>query len=241
MEKDKVFAQKKNKIEPFRFNENVTRVFDDMLVRSVPLYRESIRRQAQLASHYYQLGTRIYDMGCSNGNLGLQVLSQMADQPFSMVAVDSSKPMIKTYSDRLKKQSRKHSVDLVCGLLENLKIKKASVVLINLTLQFLVPDKRDQLMGKIFKGMMPGGILILTEKIVHPSLKIDALQQRFYERFKLENGYSKLEISQKRDALEKVLIPDTLDIHRVRILNAGFKSFDIWLKWFNFASMIAVK
>ena len=240
MKKDRVFAQKKDKVIPFRFDETVTQVFDDMLQRSVPLYQESIQRQAQLMSRFYQPGTRVYDLGCSNGNLGLKILGEMADRPFSMVAVDSSAPMIRAYADRLQRYPH-HHVDLVCGMLENLKIENASVVLINLTLQFFSPNKRDQLINTIFKGMTAGGVLLLTEKVIHSSPLMDALQLDFYKCFKMENGYSQLEISQKRDALEKVLIPDTLDVHRHRIFNAGFASFDIWMKWFNFASMMAVK
>ena len=89
--------------------------------------------------------------------------------------------------------------------------------------------------------MEPGGVLLLTEKIIQSSTQFDALQLKFYDRFKRENGYSQLEISQKRDALEKVLIPDTIQIHQDRLSKAGFTSFDIWLKWFNFASMMAIK
>lgn len=158
-----------------------------------------------------------------------------------MVAVDSSKPMIEKYLKRLGKHDSTPQIELVCGFLEDIQIKKASVVLINLTLQFLDKEKRDDLIKKIYQGMNPNGILLLTEKTVHTSKVLDDLQTKFYKTFKLENGYSQLEISQKRDALEKVLIPDTLEIHRNRILNAGFATFDIWLKWFNFASMIAIK
>ena len=240
MEKDRVFAQKKDIVAPFQFNETVTRVFDDMLQRSVPLYRESILRQAQLAKRFYRTGTRMYDLGCSNGNLGLTILDEMENQTFSMIAVDSSLPMIRTYAGRLVPYPAGR-IHLVCGLLENVKIENASVVLINLTLQFLAPEKRDRLIHRIYDGMEPGGILLLTEKTVHPDQETDALEVAFYKRFKRENGYSDLEISQKRDALEKVLIPDTLDIHRQRIADAGFSGFDIWMKWFNFVSMMAVK
>ena len=241
MRKDKVFANKKKKVEPFKFNEQVTRVFDDMLTRSVPFYHESICRQAQLTSRYYQDKTLIYDLGCSNGNLGLQILHEMENQPFLMVGVDSSQPMIKTYAQRLKKEKNQHHVRLVCGLLENLIVQNASVVLINLTLQFLAPAKRDQLIKRICAGMTKGGILLLTEKIDHPSARLKDLQIEFYNRFKKENGYSDLEISQKRDALEKVLIPDTLATHRERLTASGFSAVDVWLRWFNFASIIAIK
>ncbi len=241
MEKDRVFADKKNKIKPFEFNKEVADVFDDMLNRSVPLYTQNIKRQAQFTYQYYQDKTRIYDLGCSNGNLGILVLNQFKEKQFSMVGVDSSEPMIKKYSNRLKKYDNFDQIDLVCGFLEDIQIKNASVVLINLTLQFLDTDKRDTVIKKIYNGMNSNGILLLTEKIIHSSELINNLQIKFYEEFKIENGYSKLEISQKRDALDKVLVPDTIETHKNRILNAGFTYFDIWLKWFNFVSMIAIK
>jgi len=219
----------------------VTDVFDDMLNRSVPLYTQNIKRQTQFTSQYYQDETRIYDLGCSHGNLGILILNQFKEKNFSMVGVDSSIPMIKKYSNRLKKYDNFKQIDLVCGFLEDIKIKNASVVLINLTLQFLDTNKRDALIKKIYNGMNSNGILLITEKVIHSSELINNLQIKFYEKFKIENGYSKLEISQKRDALDKVLVPDSIEIHKNRILNAGFTHFDIWLKWFNFVSMIAIK
>jgi len=241
MEKDQVFAGKKSKVQPFEFNKEVARVFDDMLNRSVPFYKEGIKRQSQLAAQFYQPGSRIYDLGCSHGNLGMMILEQFKERPFKMVAVDSSRPMIEKYSKRLERYDTASRIDLVCGCLEDLQIRDASVVLINLTLQFLDREKRDDLIIKIYHGMTPGGILVLTEKTVHASKTLNDLQTQFYTAFKLENGYSELEISQKRDALEKVLVPDTIEIHENRILNAGFDKFDVWLKWFNFASMMATK
>lgn len=241
MKIDKVFALKKEKTRPFEFNKEVAKVFDDMLNRSVPFYSESIKRQSQLALEYYQDGSRIYDLGCSHGNIGLLIMDQFKDRKFSMVAVDSSRPMIEKYSKRIKNKKNARSIDLVCGPLEDIQITNASVVLINLTLQFLDPGKRDALIKKIFQGMNPNGILLLTEKTIHASQEINELQTGFYKLFKLENGYSELEISQKRDALEKVLLPDTIETHLFRMRNAGFASVDIWLKWFNFVSILAIK
>ena len=241
MNKDTVFAEKKERIEPFAFNREVAAVFDDMLKRSVPLYGESIQRQAQLTAAFYQEQTRIYDLGCSHGNLGFLIAEQFGDIGFSMVGVDSSRPMIDKYQARLGQAAKSHGIDLVCGLLEDIRIEKASVVLINLTLQFLEQKKRDALIKKIYQGLLPGGILLVTEKTINKAFPLNELEQDFYRRFKRENGYSELEISQKRDALEKVLIPESPGVHKRRFLNAGFSSFDIWLKWFNFVSMIAIK
>jgi len=167
MKKDRVFAEKKDQIEPFAFNREVTAVFDDMLKRSVPLYKESIQRQAQMAKGFFQEKTRIYDLGCSHGNLGVLILEQFKNTPFTMIGVDSSLPMIDKYNTRLKQVDNAHQIELVCGLLENIRLENASVVLINLTLQFLELKKRDGLIKKIYDGLLPGGILLVTEKIIH--------------------------------------------------------------------------
>ncbi|MDD9304313.1 MAG: carboxy-S-adenosyl-L-methionine synthase CmoA [Desulfobacter sp.] len=241
MEKDTVFAEKKKSITPFCFNEKVAAVFDDMLMRSVPFYSEVLKQQAMMTQRYYVPGTRIYDLGCSHGNLGMRILSLFDAAPFAMTGVDNSYPMIQKYQTRLGTKKNAQSIDLVCGCIEDMKIHNASVVVVNLTLQFLNPEKRNGLIRSIYQGLSPGGVLLLTEKTIHPDPGLKDLELDFYCQFKRENGYSELEISQKRDALEKVLIPESVQIHENRLLSAGFSVFNIWLKWFNFTSMLAIK
>lgn len=239
MKKDKIFAKKKMKIRPFRFNKEVVNVFDDMLTRSVPFYNENIKRQAQLIEQYYRSYGFIYDLGCSHGNLGELILEKFWNKSLSMIAVDNSLAMVKEYSKKLKR--KKALVDIVCADIEDIKIKNASIVILNLTLQFLDPSKREKFIKNIFCGMLSGGILLVTEKTINSSKTLNKIYNKFHEIFKLENGYSNLEISQKRTALEKVLVPDTIENYQKMILDAGFTEFDVWQKWFNFASMIAMK
>ncbi|MBT7225332.1 MAG: carboxy-S-adenosyl-L-methionine synthase CmoA, partial [Gammaproteobacteria bacterium] len=97
------------------------------------------------------------------------------------------------------------------------------------------------LLSKIYEGMKPGGILIVSEKISFPDEKLNQLFIEMYHSFKETMGYSKLEISQKRSALEKVLLPETLEVHRDRLKSTGFQSVDVWFQCFNFASMVAFK
>lgn len=244
MKKDTVFAKKQTTLTPFRFNEKVTEVFDDMLVRSVPFYGESLKQQARITQHYYRPGTRIYDLGCSHGNLGLLVRDVFGNRPFTLIGVDNSLPMIHKYRARLAEAPEADTgrrIHLVCGGMEEVRIENASVVLINLTLQFLAPEMRDSLIRSVYQGLCPGGVMLLTEKTVHPDPGLRNLELEFYRQFKRENGYSDLEISQKRDALEKVLVPEALPVHEHRVLSAGFSLFNVWLKWFNFTSMMAVK
>ncbi len=241
MSKDKIFSDPREQVAPFEFNEQVAEVFDDMLSRSVPLYRESIRRQAELTERFYQSGTRIYDLGCSNGNFGMALCQAMGERDFSMVAVDSSAPMLEIYDRRLAEIPQRQRIDLRQGDIRDIDMEGASVVIINLTLQFLPLTDRDTLIRRIHQALAPGGLLLLTEKVVHEDEALSDLQVDFYYRFKAENGYSQMEISQKREALENVLIPETVENHRQRLESAGFKSCDLWLKWFNFASLLAVK
>lgn len=241
MSKDRIYADPREPVPPFEFNRQVVEVFDDMLVRSVPLYRESILRQAQLAARFHQAGTRIYDLGCSNGNLGLALCREMEKSDFELVAVDSSAAMLETFARRLAEIEQGERVQLVEEDIRGVGLKDASVVIINLTLQFLPLADRDELVRRIYRALVPGGVLLLTEKIIHELQPLNELQQEFYYRFKAENGYSQLEISQKREALENVLVPESIEAHHKRLQSCGFSSIDVWLKWFNFASLLAIK
>lgn len=241
MVKDNIYASRRQPLPPFEFNRQVVEVFDDMLERSVPLYREAILRQAQLAALSYHPGTRIYDLGCSNGNLGLALCREMGEREFTMVAVDNSAPMLESYAARLSGLPAAERVDLQEADIRQVRFSDASVVLINLTLQFLPPADRENLLRQVYQALVPGGMLLLTEKVMHEQPALNQLQQDFYYRFKAENGYSQMEISQKREALETVLVPESLETHQARLRACGFEAIDIWLKWFNFASLLAVK
>lgn len=241
MGKDKIYADPVEVLAPFEFNEQVANVFDDMLVRSVPLYWECLRRQAQLIGRYYQAGSRIYDLGCSHGNLGMMVLDELGVGLREMVAVDISLPMLERYRQRLATHPHRDRVVLIAEDIRALSLVEASGVVVNLTLQFLPLRDRDRLLAKIYNALKPGGILLLTEKTVQADGEIAALEQEFYYRFKAENGYSELEISQKREALETVLLPESLDQHLHRLRQVGFAQPLVWLKWFNFASILCRK
>jgi tRNA (cmo5U34)-methyltransferase len=242
MTKDSLFSRPQKPVPPFEFNESVVQVFDDMLIRSVPFYRELIRRQAQLAVHYHQPGTRIYDLGCSTGNMGLAIGSAMqTSRPFELIGVDTSEPMLKVCRERFQSLNGNAHITLKCADIRDLEMADASVIILNLTLQFLPPSDRQAVLERIYGALVPGGVLLLTEKTVHVHAGLNELQQDFYYRFKAENGYSQMEISQKREALENVLIPETVETHSGRLNDVGFKAVDIWLKWFNFASFIALK
>ena len=239
--KDSIYTLPQDRILPFEFSDQVATVFDDMIGRSVPLYRETVKRQAQLTARFYQPGTCIYDLGCSNGNLGLSLCSLMLDAPFEMVCVDSSQPMLDRFAERLTPLPGSENLRLVQDDIRTVPMHNASVVVVNLTLQFIPVAERNDLIRRIHEALVPGGVLLLTEKVVHEDPVLDELEVGFYYRLKEENGYSRMEISQKREALENVLVPESVSCHQKRLQEAGFATQDVWLKWFNFASFIARK
>ena len=241
MAKDSLYAHIPPPVPPFEFDAQVAGVFDDMIRRSVPLYSEIIKRQVQLIRKFYRPGTVIYDLGCSNGNLGIQLGGCMDGRPYTMVAVDNSAPMLAVFRERMADTGLEQSITLQCGDIRQATIENASVVVLNFTLQFLPPEDRDALMDRICQGLTSGGILLFCEKITHAHAGVAELQRAFHHAFKRENGYSELEISRKREALEKVLIPEALECHLDRLDRVGFTAMEVWLKWFNFAALIAIK
>jgi tRNA (cmo5U34)-methyltransferase len=239
--KDRIFAKTKLPGD-FVFDENVASVFEDMINRSVPGYSTIIAMIGVLAEKYCQEQSRIYDLGCSLGGATLAAVDRVECQDFSTIAIDNSAAMIDRLQIKLRNLPRFASkIECRCEDLCGSEIANASVVILNFTLQFIPLAERVPLLRKIYAGMKPGGVLIISEKIIFPDEKLNQLFIEMYHSFKENRGYSKLEISQKRTALEKVLLPETLDLHRDRLQKIGFQSVDVWFQCFNFASMVAFK
>ena len=241
MKKDTLFQSPRQTVTPFEFNKSVVDVFDDMIHRSVPFYAEILKQLTRLAVRAYQPDSEIYDLGCSNGNFGLALLAEMGTHRFQMTAVDNSRAMLEAYRKRLASRPNADCIKLILDDMLQISIENASVVVINLTMQFIPVASRNSVIQNIYNALCPRGALLVTEKVVHENDDMTQLQQDVYYRYKKENGYSNLEISQKRDALENVLIPETIETHIHRFQNAGFKAVDIFHKWFNFTSFICIK
>ncbi len=238
--KDKIYSKPHKKVSKFIFDKRVARVFNDMINRSVPGYSDIIQMCGVLASHYVKAGTRVYDLGCSLGAASRAVLEATPDRFYELIALDSSAAMLARAKDHLRGRYRA-TVLLDSGKAEEAGIKNASLVMLNFVLQFIPKNKRHDLLRKIYAGLNSGGALILSEKISFEKKSEGESQRKLHEEFKRMQGYSALEISQKRTALEKVLIPETLKAHEARLKRAGFSKVYVWFRCFNFASLIAVK
>ncbi len=241
LNKDRIFADSKLPGD-FVFDEQVAQVFEDMINRSVPGYSTIIAMIGELAEKYCQRQSNVYDLGSSLGAASLAMANRISCQSYQLLAVDNSQAMVDKFEAKLASlNARPPFISCKHADVQEIPIERASVVVLNFTLQFIPLQDRRALLQKIYDGMLPGGILIISEKIQFPDTALNDLFIEMYHSFKESMGYSKLEISQKRAALENVLLPETLEAHRSRLEEIGFDSVDVWFQCFNFASMVAIK
>ena len=240
--RDTVYESPRNRIGVFVFDDTVARVFPDMIKRSVPGYGEIINTLPVLARMHAQPHTRLYDLGSSLGASTLAMRSGITQPGCRIVAVDNSISMLRE-SMRLIENNSNVPVDLVCADIRDVRITDASLVVLNFTLQFINPndDSRLELLRSICRGMNPGGALVLSEKVHFQDSGDQAKVTDLHLAFKKFQGYSDLEIHQKRTALENVLITDTIEEHLIRLRHAGFSYAVMWFQCLNFCSFLAVK
>ncbi len=239
---DAIYAVPLQNIVDFQFDDRVVAVFPDMIQRSVPGYGMIVSTIGILAGKYAQAGSHCYDLGCSLGAVTLAMGQRITAPGCDIISVDNSPAMIERGRELLALHTvATIPVTMICGDLQAVTIENASVVVLNFTLQFIPPAERLSLIRRIYGGLRPGGILILSEKIAFSEPGCHHFHEELHHDFKRANGYSDLEISQKRTALEKVMIPETLACHQERLQAAGFSSSERWFQCFNFVSLVAFK
>lgn len=236
--KDTLYVDALTNVAGFRFDDAVAAVFPDMIQRSVPGYHNIIAMTGLLAARYVQPGTCCYDLGCSLGASTLAMQTQVQAQGVRYVAVDNSEAMLSRCRTLLPETA---DIELRCANLQDVKIENASVAVLNFTLQFVPLAERDAVLRGICDGLVHGGILVLSEKICFDNPVLQQLTTELHHDFKRSNGYSDLEISQKRSAIENVLVPETLARHEQRLHAAGFSHVGVWFQCFNFMSLVAIK
>ncbi|MFT5063778.1 MAG: tRNA (cmo5U34)-methyltransferase [Gammaproteobacteria bacterium] len=238
---DRIYAQQLSKVSEFVFDDKVANVFQDMVSRSVPGYATTISTIAELAAQLLTDGDKAYDLGCSLGAATFAMRHAVSDRNCKIIAVDTSEAMVSRARTALETDAAKAQVEFIHADICDIDISNASLVVLNFTLQFVPLEQRDGLLTKICNGMKPGGVLVLSEKVNLSSDALNDINITLHHNFKRTHGYSDLEISQKRGALENSLIPETIEQHTKRLATAGFTAFDVWYQCFNFMSLMAVK
>ncbi|CAM3603731.1 carboxy-S-adenosyl-L-methionine synthase CmoA [Vibrio aquimaris] len=238
---DTIFSTPIDKIGDFTFDERVAEVFPDMIQRSVPGYSNIISAIGMLAERFVKPYSNIYDLGCSLGAATLSMRRNITQEGCQIIAVDNSSAMVERCKLHINAYRSDTPVNVIEADIRDIEIDNASVVVLNFTLQFLSADDRYALLENIYKGLRPGGILIISEKFVFEDTVSNELLVDLHHDFKRANGYSELEISQKRSAIENIMRPDSKNTHNERFAKIGYSSFDVWFQCFNFGSMFAIK
>ncbi len=237
---DALYAQPLEAITDFVFDDSVVQVFQDMISRSVPGYSTLLSMIPVLMRSYAQPNSRCYDLGCSLGAVTLAMRHAIDAEGINIISVDNSEAMIERCREYIQADHAQVPVEVICADIRDIAINDASIVIMNFTLQFIARDDRLELLKKIYAGMRPGGILLVSEKICFAEAEQQWMTELHHE-FKKANGYSELEISQKRTALDNVLIPESVADHQQRFRDAGFDQSMVWFQCFNFVSMLALK
>ncbi|WP_374164197.1 carboxy-S-adenosyl-L-methionine synthase CmoA [Arcticibacter sp. MXS-1] len=240
-QRDKVFSEEITKVSDFKFGAKVAGVFDDMVSRSVPFYGEMQRMISEIAADHAQKRTNVYDLGCSTGTTMIG-MNTTVDNDIRFVGIDESSQMLEKCDEKLKEAGFTRPYELVAeNMHEGFKVENASVVVLCLTLQFIRPIAREKVLKTIVEGLVPGGVLILVEKILAEESLFNRNFIKYYYEMKRRNHYSEMEIAQKREALENVLIPYKLSENILMLRESGFSHCEVFFKWYNFSGVVAIK
>jgi tRNA (cmo5U34)-methyltransferase len=238
---DLIYSAPHQSIKDFRFDEQVVEVFPDMIKRSVPGYNTIIDTIGKLSQQYAQDNSNLYDLGCSLGEATLAMRRAIKADNCHIIGVDNSSAMVERCTMHVNAFKGETPCTILLDDILNIPLENASVIVLNFTLQFIEPELREQLMAKIANALLPGGIFILSEKINATDANCQQLLIDLHHTFKRANGYSELEIAQKRSAIENIMKPDSLDTHIKRLNSVGFQHITPWFQCFNFMSLVAIK
>jgi len=235
MNKDKVFTKDIKK--QFEFDNEVAAVFDDMIDRSVPFYKENINLSINILKNYLKTQDKVLDLGSSTGTFLINLAK--LNLKLELVGIDNSSAMIQ----RAKNKAKAFGVDITFKEKDFLEYKfnTNKLIIANYTIQFIRPIKREKLISKIYHSLEDNGIFLMSEKLISEDKKLNKILIDIYYDYKKQKGYSEYEISKKREALENVLIPYTEEENKEMLKNAGFKHIETIFRWCNFATFLAFK
>lgn len=237
---DRLFAEPRPP-KDFAFDDRTAAVFDDMVNRSVPFYGEIQRMTAEMAADFAVPGSNLYDLGCSTATT-FEALDPVVDRGVRFIGIDNSEAMLAKATRKVEGFDSGRPIEFINGDLNKpLAIENASVVTMILTLQFVRPLYREQVLRNVFAGMNDAGCLILVEKLTIENSMLNRLFIRYYYAQKRRAGYSETEIAQKREALENVMIPYRFEENVELLKKVGFKSVETFFRWYNFCGIMAVK
>jgi len=258
--KDRIYSEQHESIGRFTFDARVAAVFEDMISRSVPGYRQILELLPTLVKSLNARQTtnpksndtetqnlqRYYDLGCSLGAGMLAIAQGVGSVPAQIIGIDNSADMLAQAKENLNTANlsdivSEQSHELHCQDILGVQFERSNLVLMNFTLQFIEPAERSGLIANIYASLVTGGALVLSEKLKFANELTGQTLIDIHHQYKADQGYSQMEIAQKRDAIDNVLIPETIEVHTERLRNAGFSVVTPWIQNLQFVSILAIK
>ena len=239
--KDQIFSDGDFSSGSFKFTDGVASVFDDMAVRCIPHYKEVIHLTSQVAEKFVPDDGNVYDLGCSTGSTLIYMSKHLTKSNVSMTGYDPADAMLKKAREKSDTFTYSHEINFKEGISQTADISQANLVIMNYTLQFIEKENRPKVIQRIHQNLETNGVFLLSEKLREPHAEIEEFNTETYEAFKAGNGYSFLEIANKRQALENILVPHSTEDNISMLKEAGFSRVDVLFKWLNFATFIAFK
>jgi tRNA (cmo5U34)-methyltransferase len=242
VKQDSVFESPRRHGGDFQFDSDVAEVFDDMITRSVPLYEEQQEIVKWLCQRLWQPESRIYDLGCATATTLIRLAQVLPDAP--LIGYDNSLPMLERARAKLAAAELESRIHLQPGDLEDiaqLDLEGAGIVTVCWTLQFVRPLRRDQLLRHVYESLVSRGALIVCEKVLTNDSSLNPTFIDAYYDYKAAHGYSRLEISRKRESLENVLVPYRIEENIELLRRNGFQTVEPIFQWFNFAAFLCIK
>lgn len=223
------------------FDESVTANFDTMLKSSIPEYENMRHLTFELGKNFVNCVNGVVDLGASRG----EALAPFVDIAEHCYAIEVSKPMAAVLRERFAANDRVSVIEkdlrTISGDFTPFLEGRNCLVLSILTLQFVPIEYRAKILRTVYRSLMPGGAMVLVEKVLGNTADIDDLFVKEYYAMKNRNGYSYEDIKRKRASLEGVLVPMTDSWNREMLRNAGFSQVDCFYRSLNFSGLIALK
>ncbi len=239
--RDTLYSLPRETVEPFRFDARVAEVFDDMAARSIPQYAAMHEATANLSRHFHNGRAAVLDLGCSTGSMLIHASLALNDANARFVGLDSSESMVHKCREKLSGYRLPGNFTFIASDLLDWKMETSEIVYLHFVLQFLKPQDKLVALTRIAQSLLPEGVLFLSEKIRQEDPRLESCFTEAHFDFKRNRGYSRLEIAQKRDALEDVLLPNTLSELSLLLKQAGFSRSQVYFQWLNFASILAIR
>lgn len=241
MSRDTLFSAPIENLGDWHFNEQVADVFADMVQRSVPGYSTILSIIGMLAQRFVTPASHIYDLGCSLGAASVAAQRHIQAADCQIFAVDNAPAMITRCRRYVSTFRATTPIEVIEQDILEVDLTNASMVILNFTLQFLRPETRLSMLKRIWQALNPGGVLFIAEKFCFSDSQMNALTIAMHHDFKRANGYNQLQISQKRTMLENVMLLDTIETHKKRLIEAGFRHPETCFQCLNFGALLALK